>query len=347
MAVIMKIRNRLGVVILVLIGLAIISFLLMDSLNSNSSLIRGTSDSVGEINGVSVPLKQLEAKFQETFENYKQQAKQDNIDEQTTLALRDQAWSQLVNDMLMNEQYDELGIRVTPEELLDMVQGPNPHPAVVQAFSDPNTKKFDAAQVGLFIQNMDNDTSGDTRNRWLKFEKYLKEDRVKSKYNTLVKKGLYVPNWLAKADYELKNTSASFDFVFLPYSDIKDEEVKVTDDDIRNYINNNKGKYTNQENSRTIEFVSFDIKASSADTAKALAWLNGQLENFKTAEDDSVFVKLYSDKPFDDKYYFQEDLVSSVKDTFFKIDTNTIVGPYQEGDYFIAAKLLETISRLG
>jgi len=340
MAVIMKIRNRLGAVILVLIGLAIVSFLLMDALNSNSSLLTGTSDAVGSINGEPVSIKAFDARYQETIENYKQQVQQTNVDEQTTLALRDQTWAQMVNEMLMSKEYEALGIQVTSDELLDMVQGTNPHPAVVQAFSDPNTKKFDAAQVGLFLQNMDNDTTGDTRKRWLNFEKYLKEDRIKSKYNNLVKKGLYVPTWLAKADYELKNTTANFDFVFLPYSNIKDEEVKVTDDDIRNYINKNKGKFE-QEATRSIEFVTFDIKASVEDTAKALAWLEGQIENFRTAESDSIFVKLYSDQSFDDKYYTVEELTSSVKDTFFKVDTNTIVGPYLENDQYIAAKLLD------
>jgi peptidyl-prolyl cis-trans isomerase D len=336
----MKIRNRLGAVILVLIGLAIVSFLLMDALSSNSALLTGSSDAVGTINGQPISIKAFDARFQETLENYKQQVQQTNVDEQTTLALRDQTWTQMVNEQLMSEEYSELGIQVTTDELLDMVQGSNPHPAVVQAFSDPNTKKFDAAQVGLFLQNMDNDTTGDTRKRWLNFEKYLKEDRIKSKYTNMVKKGLYVPTWLAKTDYELKNSTADFDFVFLPYSNIKDEEVKVTDEDILAYINKNKGKFE-QEASRSIEFVAFDIKASAADTAKALAWLEGQLENFRNAENDSIYVKLYSDKPFDEKYYTQDALVSSVKDTFFTVDTNTIVGPYLEGDQFVAAKLLD------
>jgi peptidyl-prolyl cis-trans isomerase D len=340
MAVIMKIRNRLGAVIVALIAVAIVSFLLMDALNSNSSLLRGSSDSVGSINGQAVSIKTFDARYQENIENYKQQFQQTNIDEQTTLGLRDQTWNQMVNELLMGEEYAKLGIQVTAEELYDMVQGSNPHPSVVQAFSDPKTKKFDASQVAMFLQNMDNDTTGDTRKRWLNFEKFLKEDRIKTKYNNLIKKGLYVPTWLAKIDYETKYSSVDFDFVFLPYSDIKDEEVKVTDDDIRNYISKNKGKFK-QEASRSIEFVTFDVKSSSSDTAKALSWLEGQLNNFANTEDDSVYIKLYSDKPFDDKYFTKDELISSIKDTFFKIDTNVIVGPYLEDGYYIAAKLLD------
>jgi peptidyl-prolyl cis-trans isomerase D len=341
MAVIMKIRNRFGAVIIGLIALAIVSFLLMDALNSNSSLLQGgASDAVGTVNGESIDIKSFEARYQEGLENYKSQTQQPNVDEQTALALRDQTWSQVLNELLMGKEYAELGIEVTTDELYDMVQGTNPHPQVVQAFSNPNTKQFDPNQVVMFLQNMDNDSTGQTRERWLNFEKFLKEDRLRNKYNSLVKKGLYVPTWLAKAEYEVKNATADFDFVYLPYSEVKDEEVKVSDDDIENFINKNKGRFT-QEESRSLEYVTFDIKPNATDTAKALSWLQGQLGNFSTAESDSIFVKLYSDKPYDEKFYGKDELVSSVKDTFFSIAQGTIVGPYFEEGYFVAAKLVE------
>ena len=341
MAVIMKIRNRFGAVIIGLIALAIVSFLLMDALNSNSNLLGGgPTDTVGKVDGQEISIQAFEKRYQEGLENYKTQTQQSTIDEQTSLALRDQTWTQMLNETLMAKEYEKLGVVVTSDELYDMIQGANPHPQVVQAFSDPNTRQFDANQVVMFLQNMDNDTTGETRERWLNFEKFLKEDRLRNKYNALVKKGLYVPTWLAKEDYEGKNANASFDFIFLPYSDLKDEEVKVSDDDIKNYINNNKGKFK-QEESRSIEFVTYNVLPSATDTSKALSWLENQLNNFQNAESDSIFIKLYSDKPFDEKYLSTEELVSSVSDTFFTVEASTIVGPYFEEGYFVAAKLID------
>lgn len=341
MAVIMKIRNRFGAVIIGLIAVAIVSFLLMDALNSNSNLLGGSSsDAVGEIDGESIGIKDFEKRYQESLENYKTQTQQPTVDEQTSLAIRDQTWNQMLNEKLMAKEYDKLGILVTADELYDMVQGTNPHPQVVQAFSDPNTKQFDANQVIMFLQNMDNDATGETRERWLNFENFLKEDRLRTKYNNLVKKGFYVPEWLAKKDYEVKNTAADFDFVFLPYYEVKDEDVKVSDDDIKTYINNNKGKFK-QEESRSIEFVIYDVLPSATDTAKALSWLENQLTNFQNAESDSIFIKLYSDRAFDEKYFAADELQSSVADTFFKIENGTIVGPYFEEGSFVAAKLVD------
>lgn len=340
MAVIMKIRNRFSAVIIGLIALAIVSFLLMDALNSNSNLLQGNGTTAGKIAGKEIDIKEFEKRYQENIENYKKQIQQDNVDDQTALALREQTWNTLVSEVLLSKEYEKLGIQVTADELFDLVQGSNPHPQVVQAFSDPNTKKFDPNQVVMFLQNMDNDTTGDTRERWLNFEKFLKEDRLKNKYNALIKKGFYVPNWLAKKDYEIKNTGADFDYVFLPYAEIKDEEVKVTDEDLKAYINKNKARYQVEE-SRSMEYVTFDIKASKGDTSKALSWLEGQRSNFESAENDSIFIKLNSDKSYDEKYYSQTELVSSLKDTFFNIAPKTIVGPYMENGFYILAKLVD------
>ncbi len=140
MAVIMKIRDKLGLVMVFVIGLAIVSFLLMDSLSSNSNILGSGSNDVGEINGEKVGIQEYQARLNETIENYKLNARQSNIDDQTLWSLREQTWNQYVNDILMSTEYEELGIKVTSDELLDLIQGPNPHPAVVQSFYRPTDR---------------------------------------------------------------------------------------------------------------------------------------------------------------------------------------------------------------
>src|SRR5690606_1162662 len=318
-----KIRNKLGMVMVGAIALAIVSFLLMDALNSDSSLLSFTPKHLAVIEGNTIEVNDFDKRYQDNLDNYKNQLQQTSLDEMTSLSLRDQTWSQLLNEHIMGKEYQKLGVLVTSEELYDLIQGPNPHPSVVQAFTDPNTNRFDPNQVVLFIQNMDNDETGDTRDRWLNFEKFIKEERLRAKYNNLVKKGIYVPTWLAKTDYELKNKSVDFKFVYLAYAEISDNDVSITDDDIKNYININIRKFKQTSETRNIEFVSFDVFPSAEDTAKALSWLENQLENFETTDDDSIFIVLTSDLPFTDKYLTLEGLESSVADTFFRIDPET------------------------
>ena len=193
MAVIMKIRNRLGFVIIGLIALAIVGFLLQDALSSNSSLLRFNANEVGSVNGEGIDIQDYEKKVQQSLDNVRSQG-QGNVDDQTVWSVRDQVWNQYVNDLLMEEKYAKLGVQVTNEEMKDQLQGANPHPAVRQSFSNPETGQFDPAQISLFIQKLEQDDDPVKWNQWENFKKFLLEDRMRSKYNALVKKAMYAPS---------------------------------------------------------------------------------------------------------------------------------------------------------
>ena len=338
MAVIMKIRNRLGYLIVGLIMLAIAGFLLQDALSSNSSLLRFNANQAGSVNGTSIDIQDYEKRVQQSLDNMRSQG-QSNLDDQTIWSVRDQVWNQYVNDILMEKKYEELGVQVSDEEMKDQLQGANPHPAVRQSFSDPSTGMFDPAQISLFIKKLDEEDDPVKWTQWENFKKFLKEDRLRSKYNALVKKAIYAPSWQANENYLLTASTVDFDYVYLPYADIPDADVKVEDSELKTYLNAHKEKYK-QDESRSIEYVSFDIFPSAADTARTKVKLEEQLESFRTSKDDSSFLSLYSDKPFDGTYYGKEELQGVMKDTLFKVDTGTVIGPYYEEGFFKFAKLV-------
>ena len=86
------------------------------------------------------------------------------------------------------------------------------------------------------MQQLDADETGETRKRWLNFEKFLKEERMRSKYNTLIKKGMYTPSWLAKESHASSGTSVDFEYVYLPYSSVPDSEVSVEESEVKQYL---------------------------------------------------------------------------------------------------------------
>ncbi len=341
MAVIMKMRNKFGVFIIALIMLAIFAFLLQDAINSDTSVLTGNSNEVGSINGSSISRQDFEKKVQESVQNYRLSNNTTDINDETMWQLRDNTWTQYVNDALMSRKYDKLGVKVTSDELYDMVQGPNPHPGVIQSFTDPKTGKYDPGQVVLFLQQLGNDETGETRQRWLAFEKYIKEDRIRAKYNNLVKKAMYTPAWQAGERYALSGTRVDFDFVYLSYADIPDADVTVSESELQSYLDSHKAKYKKDEETRNIEYVTWDIKPTQDDTLRIKAKLDELYENFKNAPNDSAFLRSYSQLSYDPAYYSREDLKSSVKDTFFSIDTNTTIGPYIEEGYWVYAKLAD------
>ena len=242
MSILQKIREKTYLA-LIFVGLGIALFVI-DPSSIFSSSQRGETH-VGIIAGEKIEGQDFELKVQEAIENYKANYQQANIDEATKEAIRNQTWDQQIQEIVMGSQHEELGLSVSAEELFDMIQGPNPSPQVRQAFGNPQTGEFNPANVIAFLKRMDEDESGDTKKRWLAFEKDMKKQQVYTKYNTLVKKGLYITTAEAKADNAAKNKMANVRFVAKRYAASTDTTVKVTDAEIKSYYaaNNYKEQY--------------------------------------------------------------------------------------------------------
>ena len=200
--VIGKIREK-STLLLVIIGGAMLAFILGDLFSSSNFLVSGSQTEVGEVAGVAIEGREFEEKVQLAIDNYKAQSGQTTVTSAVTDQLREQTWMQLLRDIVMNQEMDELGVTVTPDEIYDMVQGANPHPQVVQAFTDPKTGQFDNAQVFALLKRMEEDP--ELKTRWVQFEQDIAKIRRSEKYFNLIKKGLYTTTFEAENDHKAKN----------------------------------------------------------------------------------------------------------------------------------------------
>ncbi len=347
MAVIGKIRQRSGLLIF-LIGASIVGFLVMDATNSQGSVLKGRKDSIGSVNGEEISQVAFESKLSENVKNQEEQMRQPLNDDMRNY-MRNQTWTEMVNEIIFKRAYDKLGINVTSEELSDLATNPEFASQYIQqdqSFRNPQTGQFDPAMVRMYLQNLDKDPQGvepgTVRKQWTRFEGLLKKQQFQDKYNNLISKGIYVPTWQAEMAYIDQNKTTDFKYVAYPYTDVAEADVKVTDEDLQQYLDAHKAKFKRDEETRKLQYVTFDIIPSSADTARTLSDLNEKFSEFvasKTASEDSVFVKLYSETAFDDKYYTKDELTSSMKDTLFAVANRTVVGPYQENGSLKYAKV--------
>ncbi len=339
MSILQKIREKTYLA-LIFVGLGIALFVI-DPSSIFSSSQRGETH-VGIIAGEKIEGQDFELKVQEAIENYKANYQQANIDEATKEAIRNQTWDQQIQEIVMGSQHEELGLTVSAEELFDMIQGPNPSPQVRQAFGNPQTGEFNPANVIAFLKRMDEDETGDTKKRWLAFEKDMKKQQVYTKYNTLVKKGLYITTAEAKADNAAKNKMANVRFVAKRYAASTDTTVKVTDAEIKSYYaaNNYKEQYK-QDEAVDLKYVAFDIKPSDDDNQAAKKWIDKTTEEFKLTDNDTLFININSDKPYAAMWYAESALPAAV-DTLKKAVVGTVAGPYLENESWKVSKLLGT-----
>ena len=170
MSVLSTIREK-STLLLIIIGGALVAFILGDILSSGDRLFSRRNNDVGEVAGQSISAQEFEQRLQKVEENYRVNSDVTAIDESTRESLRQQTWNQMINEIVMEQEYQEVGINVTSQELYEMVAGADPHPTVRQAFTDPKTGIFDQNRVLGFLKTMDEDPTGATKIRWIEFEK--------------------------------------------------------------------------------------------------------------------------------------------------------------------------------
>lgn len=334
--VIGKIREK-STLLLIMIGGAMLAFILGDLFSSSNFLVSGSQTEIGVVAGEAIEGRDFEDRVQQAIENYKSQTGQTTITGATTDQLREQTWNQLLRDIVMEQEMEELGVTVTADEIYDMVQGNNPHPQVVQAFTDPNTGRFDNAQVAAFLQRMDQDP--DMKERWVRFERDIAKLRRSEKYFNLIKKGLYATDHEAQNDFIAKSTPANVRLVVKRYASVADDGIEVSDADVKKYYNANLKKYE-QEASRDVEFVTFDVEPSQEDIDKVVQWAERLKPEFEAAENDTLLVNRESDVRFNAMWTAKGSLPLNIDSVMFRVSKGYVHGPYRDGKSVKLAKLI-------
>jgi peptidyl-prolyl cis-trans isomerase D len=344
MAVIGKIRKR-GGLITIIIGLALAAFVLGDFWKKSGN--RGSKNTnVGVIAGEKVTNTDFEAKVTEQEELMKQQTGKENLTSAQLFQLREETWKTMTRDIILGIEYDDLGLVVSSDELWDLVQGKEPHQYILQNFADPQTGAFNPAQVRNFLQNLETyeQQKPGTKAQWANLEASIKSDRIYTKYMNLIKGGYYMPKAMAKMDYDQKNRKADFRFFADKYANIADTKVTVTQDDFQKYYDAHKQEYE-QEASRDLEYVSFDVDPSEADLKKAKTDVNQIETDFAKQENKDVptFVNRYSDVKYDSLYYKKGALPMNIDSLVFKAKKDELLKPiYDEATFtYTLAKVMD------
>ncbi|QCR24039.1 peptidylprolyl isomerase [Pontibacter sp. SGAir0037] len=326
MALINKIREKSGWAVgAIAIGLGI--FVVGgDLLGPNSRILGNNANNVGEIAGEEISYQQFEQEFNQIRANYENQTGRAATESEMAM-IREQAWNQLIFKIALQKEYDRLGIAVTDEELADMVQGNNIHPSVRQAFTNPQTGEFDQNQVVQYLQNLD---QMGARPMWVNFEQSIKTDRIQSKFTNMLSKSVYITGAEAKMYYDAQNATANVKVLYVPYFSVADSAVKVTDSQLKDYLERHKDLYKVEEG-RSLEFVSIPVTASVEDVNYFNEELATLREQFATTTNDSAFVNSNSDVPYNGTYLTPGELPEAMLSSM-PLEEGKVYGPFTTRD---------------
>lgn len=351
MSVLEKIRSKTGLLVGI-IGLALAIFILESLLGSGSALFQSEDLLVGKIAGKKINYPEFIAKVNEQIMQIQQSNPNAQIDERTKEQIVDQVWNQMVNEAAVKTQYASVGVAVSEDELFNLMLV-NPHPYVIQQLTDQQTGRIyegfarpdgtlDVAKLNQWVGQM----NADQEKFWKQLETTVLEVRTAEKYNSLIKKGLYVTTAEAKNAFIAQNKQVNVDFVMKRYFAIPDSAVKVSDDEIAKYYNAHKNEFKVSEPVRKIEYIAYDVLPSEADYQALLKESARIAQDFKdkTPKEDSAFITQENENAqLNIAAYTKKNMVvpdSSV----YTATKGTVFGPFTEGTYMKVYKLMDVKS---
>ncbi|MFC3352964.1 peptidylprolyl isomerase [Sphingobacterium zeae] len=332
-------RNKAGVILTAAMAIAILAFLLGDVVRGGAPFWARHQNRVGEVNGTEIEYPAFNQQVEQTEEMFKQQMGGAVTPQMRTYAVQ-QVWNQFLSREILKKEIEKIGLTVGKEELNDLVKGPNPSPQIVQAFTNPQTGKFDHSQLMTFLGQVNNNPA--VYDQWNTLLEGVRDERLSSKYGELLSNSVYVTSLEANEEYQERNKLANFKYILLDYASVKDADAKLTDADYQEYYDEHKNMFKTQEETRAIQYVTVDAKPLAKDSLAVKETINKLKQDLIVAKDDSLFTSINSDNKYPFTYVKKGQLSPSLDSVVFNVAAGTTVGPFLNNNAYEIAKVVST-----
>ena len=336
-SVLQKIQNQTGCLLLV-IGIAMLAFVLTDLVSSGSSIFSSNDNSVGEISNEPVSYDE----YNQTYEALKAQLIQNNpgiaFDENMSKQYQQQAWNMIIESRLVEPEYEKLALTVSLAELEDLTIGDNTHPQIQQSFRNPETNQFDKQRLIRFLKE-DINSNPEALQNWNSFQQQFTASLIAQKYSQLITSSVYTTN-LEAANYGRDNNQTkNATVVSLPYSQYEDSTLSVSDSEILSYMKAHSSKFE-RDASRDIEYIRLNVIPSQEDSMDMIFQAKEIAQKFAETKDDSAFVSIMnSETPFNKTFQRRGSFLASIEDEIFSANIGEVVGPAQDNGIYSVYKV--------
>lgn len=331
MSIIQRIRDRAAWLIFGAIALAMIGFIVTDAFQGGGGgLFNSQPTTIAKINGEKIDYTTYQTRVKQQIDA------QPGLDDRTREMVENQVWNQMVEETILKEAFDDLGLYISDKEVSDMLYGPNPPAEVRQQFANPQTGEFDPSVVYPTLERV-------RRERPQQYDMFMQAlvyIRQRQKYLSLLQNTVYVPKWMVERNNVDNSLMAKMSYVVVPYTTVPDSAVTVSDQDVQDYINKHKEQFR-QEESRSISYVAFSAAPSAADTAAVRQQLLNVKTEFDTTTDHIGFLaRNGTETEFSNTFVTGHSLSIPYKDSITNLPEGAVFGPYQDGGTFVLAKMI-------
>lgn len=329
MALIGQIRKQ-GWLLITLMILALGGFILMDIISNAERSAAGDVNTLGRVNGKEIKRSE--------FDNYEKLIYANS--QGSPYQVRQQIWNHFVEDAIVSQEAEALGLGVSKEELIDLQFGNNLSPIIAERFrgqdGQPNRATLSSIKAAIEQGSF---TDPVNRAYWATQEKEVVKQRLQDKITNMVLKGVYTPQWLAEVAFKENNQRVDFAYVRIPYDKVADSEVQITDADYEAYLKENPRLYDQAEETRVVSYVAIDVFPTSGDTAAARDAVVRLKEGLAAAPNDSIYV-VSNNGLYDKAFKSKDKLPAAAADSMLQLPLGSIVGPFQDQGAWIVAKII-------
>ncbi len=343
MQIIQSIREKGAAIIIIVIAVSLIGFILMDAKpGSGGSIFGGSNTRLGKVNGQSVTREEFfkREKQMQDMEAAKsgQQPGGARIDQ-----IRDQLWNQIVAENIFYKEAEKLGINITSTETKALLLSNDPANPLLQERSILGADGQLDMTKALEAYNNIKKSKGDQREMIdASILEPLRLSNAVAKYSGLLNAAVYYPAWMREREINEAKSFATISYVAIPYTEISDSAVKVSDADITIYVSKHKDLFK-QEAGRTISYVTFSQLPTSADSVRVRKQLEDLRAPLASDTNPKAFVaKNTSAIDYTDEFLPKSKINSTFTDTIIKEAAGTVYGPFVDGKNYVIAKVTGT-----
>ena len=351
MATLQNIRSK-GPLLVIVIGLALFAFIAGDAWKV---LQPHQSQDVGEIDGETISAQEYQALVEEYTEVVKFTTGSSAINEEQSNQIKDEVWRAYVNNKLIENEAKKLGLTVSKEEILAIIDA-GVHPLLQQTpFKNAQTGAFDKDMLKKFLVDYAKMAQNPTASQyaeyyqalfkfWSFIEKTLVQTRLQEKYQSLLINSFISNPVEAKESYEGRVNQADLMLAAIPYSSIADSSIKVSDSDLKAEYEKKKENFKQLVEARNIKFIDVQVTASAEDKAALQKEMEEYAAQMKANPTDySSFVRQTgSTVSYVDLFYTKNSIPADVVARLDSVAVGGVFGPY----YNAADNTLNTFKKI-
>ena len=292
MALMTSMRNRMHFVLWMLLIMFLLS-MTIGGLVGGANIIDqifgriNPADAIGVVNGTRITPDEFARAVNLRMGQYRSGGQEPN--EQQLYSIRNEVWDNYVQDILLYQKIDELGLTASDEEVLYHLKN-NPPQFLLQDPTFSTDGVFDQAKYAQAINNPQG-------NEWVEIEQFMKNTYIPNyKLQQYIASSVIVTNDEVQKQYIKDNVDYTIEGIHVIGQKLKDEVDEPTDEELRQAFATDIESFAKEE-TRNIRYVSWKKVPAQLDTIRVYEEALEIMEDAKSGIDFAQLAEQFTEDP--------------------------------------------------